>query len=209
MATDIAPSGDIVADAELVRRAQEGESDAYDALFRRHYAKVYNFALRLDGSRDNAADIAQTAFVRAWESLSRLRDGQAFLRWVYRIALNLVRDRAKQALRKPWVALRDLWQPAKEQEGGTEPVEFADSSFDPERITTARERDRALAEAITRLPMEFREVVVLHHLQGLDVRQIAEVAGIAEGTVKSRLGRARARLRAALREWMDAGGEEQ
>ena len=98
-------------DADLVVRAANGDHRAFDALYRAYYARVHNFAVRLTGSVDSADDVAQTAFVRAYESLGRLRDGQAFLKFVYRIVLNLVRDQAKAAKRKPWVALQDLFGP--------------------------------------------------------------------------------------------------
>lgn len=183
-------------DGYLVRRAQQGAPGAFDTLFERHYARIFNFALKMEGNRDNAADIAQTAFVRAY---------QAFVAFLYRIVVNLVRDRAKSARRKPWVRFADLWRPEPGQESETEPVEFADNSQDPEVLTAHRERDRALTAAIGALPLEFREVLVLHHLQGMDVRDIAAVVGVAEGTVKSRLSRARQRLRSALSDWVEGG----
>ncbi len=192
-------------DGRLVRLAQQGEPGAFDSLFERHYARIFNFALKMEGNRDNAADIAQTAFVRAYQALGGIRDGQAFVAFLYRIVVNLVRDRAKSARRKPWVRFADLWRPDAGQESETEPIEFADGSQDPELLTAHRERDRALAAAIGALPLEFREVLVLHHLQGMDVRDIAAVVGVAEGTVKSRLSRARQRLRSALSEWVEGG----
>lgn len=190
-------------DAQLVQRAKNGDEQACDLLFRRHYPKVYNLALHLEGNRDDAADVAQTAFVRAYDSLHRLRDEQAFLKWIYRIVVNIVRDRAKAAHRKPWVSFQNLLRPNRDAEESAEPVEFADRSLAPERIAMRDAHSHALQRAIAALPLEFREVLTLHHLQNLDVKQIAEVLGIPEGTVKSRLGRARQRLREALHEWLD------
>lgn len=196
-------AGEYPGDGELVARARHGDAAAYDALFRRHYAKVYNFALRMEPGRDNAADIAQIAFVRAYESLPNLRDGQSFLKWIYRIVINLVRDRAKQERRKPWTAFREIWSAFQDCPQETEPVEFADTSLDPARITLSEERNRALEVALSRLPLEFREVIVLHHLNEMDLRQITEILGVPEGTVKSRLGRGRQRLRVMLRAWVE------
>ncbi|MCC6731097.1 MAG: RNA polymerase sigma factor [Chthonomonadales bacterium] len=196
-------------DGELVARAVDGDPGAYDDLFRRHYARVYNLALRLDGNHANAEDIAQTAFLRAHGSLGRLRDGQAFLKFVYRIAVNLVRDRAKAARRRPLALFGDLWRPGRQSadEGGGEDPRLADVEADPARRTVELERDRALLAAIAALSLDQREVVVLHHLEGLGVRQIAETLGVREGTVFSRLGRARQRLREALRGWFEAEEE--
>jgi len=192
-------------DAELVEQARAGRQGAYDALFARHYARVYNFALRLDGNRDNAADIAQEAFVRAWRALGSMDDGQAFLRWIYRIALNLVRDRAKAARRKPWIPLFDLMRGRGESRDCDESVEFADTTADPLTLSIAAQREHALLLAVRQLPLPYREAVVLHHLVGMDVRAMAVVLQVPEGTVKSRLGRGRAQLRAALADWC---GEE-
>lgn len=208
MPNDTAPAGAMIGDAELVRRARREEPGAFDALFERHYAAVFNFALKMDGNRDNAADIAQTAFVRAYQALPRLKDGQAFLGFVYRIVVNLVRDRARSDRRKPWVRFMDLWCAENDGDSRAEPVEFADAALDPQFGAIRNARDKALRVAILELPVDFREVLVLHHLQQMDVREVAEVVGVPVGTVKSRLGRARARLRTALAEWVE-GGEEQ
>lgn len=206
MVADTPLSSEITADGDLVRRVQNGDNEAFDMLFERHYSHVFNFVVRLAGNRDDAADISQLAFVRAFGSINRLRDGQAFLRWVYRTALNIVRDRDRQLRRRPWVSLLDLWRPTDQGENA-EPVEFADPALNPETLTVNLERDHAVKQAIAVLPLEFREVVVLHHLQGLDIREIADVIGVPEGTVKSRLGRARQRLRLALHDWVETNGD--
>lgn len=184
----------MVSDAELVRRAQNRESGAFDALFDRHYTRVFNFALNLTGDGDSAGDIAQSAFVKMYDALNRVRDGQAILKFLYRAVVNLVRDRARSRERKPWTLFTDL-------------LDKADPGLDPQRLLIAKDRDEALRSAIALLPGEFREALVLHYMEGLDVREISEVTGVPAGTVKSRLGRARARLRTALAEWLD--GEPQ
>jgi len=195
-------------DAALVARVLAGERGAFDELFRAHYARIYNFAVRLTGSPDSAEDIAQSAFVRVYESLRRLRDGKAFLKLMYRTVVNLVRDRAKSNRRKPWIGFADLWRSSRGDGEATsaEPGELADASLDPADIVTRQEFGRVLAQQIARLPLEFREVLVLHHIEGLDVRRIADIVGTPEGTVKSRLGRARHRLTMAMSSWLDAEG---
>lgn len=191
-------------DAALVARVVAGEKDAFDALFQKHYARVYNFAAQLTGSLDAAEDIAQSVFIRAYGSLGRLRDGRAFVKLLYRTAVNLVRDRAKSARRKPWIAFRDMLRSVRMSEGLTdEPVEFADQSLDPARVVGERVLAEALREQIAALPPDFREALVLHHIEGLDVSEIAEIAGVPVGTVKSRLGRARRRLRDTMGDWVE------
>jgi RNA polymerase sigma factor (sigma-70 family) len=206
METLVRPASGETDDAELVRRARGGENAAYDALFARHYQKVYSLVARLGSEPCDAEDVAQTVFVRAYESLGRLRDGQAFLGWVYRIAVNLVRDRAKSARRRPWVRFSDMLRRGRDAGSPEEPVEFADPAQDPARIVARSELHRVLKAQIACLPLEHREVLLLHHAEGLDLRQVAEIVGVAEGTVKSRLGRARQRLRRSMSPWIETEG---
>ncbi len=192
-------------DAALVARAVAGEPDAYDRLFREHYARVYNLAARLMVDPDAAADVAQTAFVRAYQSLARLRDGRTFLKFLYRIVVNLVRDRAKSERRKPWVGFLDLLRGQRTDDSvDHEPEHLADEALDPQRIVVRREFSAELARQIDALPLDFREAFVLHTIEGLDIKEIAGIVGVAEGTVKSRVGRARGKLRAAMSPWMAA-----
>ncbi|HSV91659.1 MAG TPA: sigma-70 family RNA polymerase sigma factor [Desulfobacterales bacterium] len=205
MPSDVARAESGTSDADLVARAARGEAGAFDALFQRHYARVVNLAARLDGNADNAEDIAQTAFLRAHLALGRMRDGQSILKWLYRTVVNLVRDRAKMVRRKPWMAIADLFRPSPDgAEADAEPAILADRSLDPERTVTADLRNEALYRAIAALPADFREVVVLHHLEQMDVADVAETLGVRVGTVKSRLGRARMRLRDAMKDWIES-----
>ena len=194
-------TGSALSDADLVRAARNGDERAFDLLFQRHYARVVGLASRLQGNLDEAEDIAQTAFVRAYAHLNRMRDGQALLSWLYRTVVNEVRDRAKARRRKPLFSLGDLGRRdgSDDQAALDEP---GDSRLDPARQVASSERDRALQEALSELPLEFREPVVMHHFEHMDVAEIAEALGVPVGTVKSRLSRGRARLREAMAEWL-------
>ncbi len=189
-------------DQDLVVRARSGEDAAFDELLRRHYGRVVNFAYRLQGNMDDAEDIAQTAFVRIHANLGRMRDGQAVLAWLYRTVVNLVRDRAKSARRKPLSWFTDLVS-RSDDDNSEEYAGPPDGSLDPARMVESAQLHDALEQAIGALPLEFREPLVLHHLQHLEVDEIAEVLGLPIGTVKSRLARARGRLRNALAGWFE------
>jgi RNA polymerase sigma-70 factor (ECF subfamily) len=141
-----------------------------------------------------AADLTQETFIRVYRSLPELRDARAFQSWLYRIAANIVRDERKRA-RLPTVSLDEL---VEGKEGEAAEREFADWSDNPERKLVQQELSQAVDCAVASLSPEHREVIVLHHLRGLEVRDVARVLQIAEGTVKSRLGRARAILRRKL-----------
>jgi RNA polymerase sigma-70 factor, ECF subfamily len=189
-------------DAALVARVVAGDSRAFDQLFDNHYSRIYNFVAHLIDDRDAAEDIAQMVFVRVYRVIGALRDRRAFLQFAYRVAVTWVRDRARRARRKPWVSLRDMLRHVTSSDRTMpEPAEFADRTLDPSYIVEHFSLASALGAAIAELPDEFREVIVLHHIEGLDVAQIAEVIKAPVGTVKSRLGRARGRLRTVLREW--------
>ncbi|MCA1947057.1 MAG: sigma-70 family RNA polymerase sigma factor [Armatimonadetes bacterium] len=184
-------AGETVLDADGydVERARDGDPSAFDRLFSRHFARVYRFAYRMSGDAELAEDAAQGAFVRSYRALGGIRDGQSFVKYLYRAALNLLKDEARRRSRKPEASMDGL----ERAEGG---------SAGPEGSLAVRERDAALHRAVLALPEEFRTVLVLHHFEEMDVEEIGRVLGIPEGTVKSRLGRARARLREQLREWL-------
>lgn len=188
-------------DADLVASARAGDDRAFDALFQRHYGRIVNFAVRLQGNMDEAEDIAQTAFVRAHASLRSIRDGQALLAWLYRTVVNLVRDRAKSARRKPLMSFGDMRQSGDDPEPTLN--EPATRALDPAGIAMSAARDEALGKAIADLPLDFREPLVMHHLEHMAVEDIAGVLGKPIGTVKSRLSRARSRLREALLAWYE------
>lgn len=147
-----------------------------------------------------AADLTQETFIRAYRSLPELRDPRAFPSWLYRIAVNLVRDERKRA-QVPTVSLEAPAGDGSPEE--SEVSEFPDWSSNPERVVVRQELSRAVEQAVASLSPEHREVVVLHHLRGLEVRDIARILQVAEGTVKSRLGRARTLLRRKLASWVE------
>lgn len=192
-----------VSDGELVARSQAGDEVAFDRLFQRHYARAVNLAFRLHGNMDEAEDIAQTAFIRLHSSLRQVRDGQALVAWLYRTVINLVRDRHKSIRRKPWLRFSEMSTPGNDDEGGAEPDWAASVRSDPARQVEQEELQKALEAAVGKLPLEFREAVVLHHLHGMDVEAIAEITRVPVGTVKSRLARGRDRLRRELMPWFE------
>ncbi len=184
------------AEESIVRRAQAGDRDAFRVLFERYRDPLYGYVRRMVGSDDLAADLTQDAFLRAYQSLSRLKSAGAFHTWLYQIATNRVRDHWKSPRREA-LSLEAA------AEGGEQGIQPADPSPGPERVAVREGLRVAVASAVERLSPEHREVVLLHHIGGMDVRAIAGALGVAEGTVKSRLGRARADLRRRLAAWIE------
>jgi RNA polymerase sigma-70 factor, ECF subfamily len=161
-------------DAPLVRRAQRGDRFAFERLVDRHQHRLFTLAARVTGSRDDAADVVQEAFVRAWTSLSRFHGRSLFSTWLYRICLNAAYDERQR--RRPTPADVDAAVPDARDR-------FAD-----------RELSGALQAALDALDEPYRTVVVLHDVLGCPYAEISTIVGVAEGTVKSRLFRGRTEL---------------
>lgn len=169
----------------LVEAAQGGSLAAFERLFRTHERRIYSLALHMIGEPSAAEDIAQDAFVRAWENLQHLRHEKAFGGWLRRIALNLIWDHIRS--RPPVDELED---------------EQAENLAAPEERPEARLAGRALArqvqQAVMALPEHQRVVLAMYYWEDMPVNDIAAVLGIARGTVISRLARGREALRRRL-----------
>lgn len=166
---------------DLIERARSGDLDAMRALYERHAAQVYTLVRRLAGDDDLAADLAQDAWVNAFQKIRGFRGDAAFGTWMHRIAVNTALSRLRKAARR-----RSL------QEGydGSTTLGNADS------IPAAHAPDRVMLErALDRLPVGYRTVLWLHDVEGYTHEEVGERLGIAPGTSKSQLAKARARLR--------------
>jgi RNA polymerase sigma-70 factor (ECF subfamily) len=165
----------------LVEACLSGDHAAFGALVDSYEAKLYNVALRITGSRDDAMDVTQSAFVKAYEKLHTFDPSHRFFSWIYRIAIN---EALNMTRRRGATAELDSETPQ--------------ADGDPERLSIDREYRVFLQQALADLTPEYRTVVVLKHLQGLSYREIADLLGIDESLVKSRLFSARQRLRLGL-----------
>lgn len=170
-------------DRELVAKAQAGEIAGFEQLYRRHAGRVYGLCLRLTGDPASAEDLTQEAFVRAWQKLPSFRGKSAFATWLHRLTVNVVIGHLRTLRRR----------------GGEAPA------GDRLEGLPASRRDRGpaaaidLERAIAALPPKARLVFVLHDVEGFRHAEVAKLVGIAEGTSKAHLHRARRQLREALR----------
>ena len=180
-----------MADRELVQRAKNGDKDAFEQLVLDNQNRVYSLALRLVGDREAAADLAQEAFVKAWQGLASFQGESSFSTWVYRLTSNLCIDYLRRKKR------REAVEGAASLDEGPEP---ADWSQDPQVQLERSERGRALARGMAQLSGWQRQILVLRELSGLSYQEIAQVMELDLGTVKSRLARARLALRKILLE---------
>lgn len=183
----IAESDEAAEEAELVRRIVAGEGHRYSVLVERYQRRLYWSCLRLVGDPDEAEDVVQEAFVRAYEHLREFDPTYRFYTWLYRIA----RNRCLNVLRRRRVwGLVTLSDPVRAPS-----LPAAERS---ERLTEDHELARALVDCRGTLPGDQREVFDLRHADGLSYREIAAAVGVPEGTVMSRLARAREKMRACL-----------
>ncbi len=161
-------------DAPLVRRAQRGDRLAFERLVDRHQHRLFTLAARTVGSRGDAEDAVQEAFLRAWRNIGSFRGGSLFSTWLYRICVNAAHD------------LRERRVP--------EPVEAEETVRDPRDRFLERELSGDLQQALNSLDDDQRRTVVLCDVLGCSYAEAAEAMDVAEGTVKSRLFRARREL---------------
>ncbi len=167
---------------EVVRRAQQGDQSAFHELYREHVGRTYALCLRLTGSAAEAEERTQDVFVQAWRTLASFRGESAFSSWLHRLAVNLVLMERRGARRR-WMRVEAVEDPATLERGGEGP-------------SPALRLD--LERAVAALPKGARHVFVLHDVEGYRHEEIGELLGIAVGTSKAQLFRARRLLRGML-----------
>nr|CAA9280975.1 RNA polymerase sigma factor RpoE [uncultured Armatimonadetes bacterium] len=185
---------DFESERELIEQSREGDTAAFDLLVRRYEKQIYNTAYRLCNSYDDAADIAQEAFVRAFSNLKSFRGDAAFSTWLHRIVTNVFLDERKKQRARPHRSLEEVLA----LEESTVTRQFEDPGPGPQDRVEGRERRELLEQAIAVLPEAQRVMVVLYHTQSRSYEEIAQIMGLPMGTVKSRLNRARLALRDKL-----------
>jgi RNA polymerase sigma-70 factor (ECF subfamily) len=184
-------------DRELIANCRAGDIEAFSTIVSRYQDRVFNLAYRLLGNFEEARDVSQTAFIRAFESLGSFRGSSAFYTWLYRIVVNAALDARKARSRRIETGMEELDELAGDCPGNPAGTGSAD---DPVGSLIRAEEHERITRAIAALDDEHRTVVVLRDVQGLDYREIAQVTGLAKGTVKSRLHRARLLLRDQLKD---------
>jgi RNA polymerase sigma-70 factor (ECF subfamily) len=188
-------------DLRCVAAVRQGRSEAFTEVVRRYQDRLYNTILRLAGHRDDANDLTQQTFLRAYASIDSFRGDSSFYTWLYRIAVNVTLDARKRRVRGAAATMeslstgRDGGLP-----GGAEPSSSVED--DPLERVLAREREESVARAIDSLDDLHRSVLVLRDIEGMDYDEISGVLDVPSGTVKSRLHRARLELRDRLRNLM-------
>ena len=187
--TDIRREGDESVDELLLRRAQRGDPDAFELLMTPMEKMIWRVCWHYTGDREAASDCGQDAMVRIWRGLGNYRGDCAFETWVYRVAANCCMDWLRKKKRDRSESIEPL------KEAGFDP---ADPKAGTEEQVIAADEHARLREGIAQLPEEQREALVMTQLEGVSYEEAADRLGVSEGTVKSRVNRAKSKLK----EWL-------
>ncbi len=187
-------------DSQLVEKAREGDSRAFDELVIRHSRKLHATLFQMTDNYDDAYDIAQEAFSKAYRALRYFNGQSAFYTWLHSIAVNHARNFLKKRNRRQTFSLDD----DEYGDHAEKNMNMADESANanPEKTAHINELQRKIKEALEKLSAKHREVVVLHDIKGLNHTEIAAMLGISEGTLRSRLHYAHKELQGLLAEYL-------
>jgi len=192
------PAAEAVDEMDLVRRARKGQLSAYDELVRRYQERIYATIYHMTSNHEDANDLAQEAFIKAFHALRSFKGGSSFYTWVYRIAVNKTINFLKQRKNKAQMSLNDMDLNAEHDPDLVALI----SDKTPRREAGLAELSEKLNEALQKLSEPHRLAVTLHDVQGLSHEEIATIMDCNIGTVRSRLFYARQQLQAYLSDYL-------
>lgn len=183
----------MIDEKSCIRQAINGDSSAFAHLVEQYQTQIYRLCLRMTNHPEDAADLTQETFLKAWRALAQFRFDSSFSTWLYRLATNTCIDFLRQVRRRPTASLV-----TQDSEGEEQTLELPDNAPGTEAQVLARMEREQLHDALCLLPEEQRTLLVLRAVNGLSYAEIAALSRVPEGTVKSRLARAREALRKKL-----------
>lgn len=178
---------------ELIIRAKNGDQDAFGQLVLAHQNKVYTLCVHMVTDREEAADLAQEAFLKAWRNLASFHEKSSFATWMHRLTTNVCLDFLRKQSRRQNISVTVSLD--DEETGWTEP---ADHRQDPQEHLEREEQKQTLARALNELPEPQRRILLMREVAGMSYQEIAEALDADLGTIKSRIARSRERLRKIL-----------
>ncbi len=186
-------------DANLVEMVKDGHANAFNALVSRYRERVYNVVYNMTSNREDAADVTQEVFVKAFQNIHRFQQKSTFFTWLYRIAVNTAISFIKKARSRQYFSLENL-----EEEGvGGKLAEILSSKKHSRRSLMMRELQEKLNEALQKLSVKHRTAIVLYEIEGLSHKEIGQILKCSEGTVRSRLHYAKNELQTYLQDYLN------
>lgn len=179
---------------DWIRMAAAGDPEAFEKIMLKYQKPIYNLCLRMVGNPDDAFDLTQDAFIRAWKAMDTVKADGAFASWLYRLASNVCIDHLRAMKRKKTVSL------VFEEDGEEQTIDVPDPTPSPEEQVIAKADKATIEWAMNELNVEHRQVLTLRLIDDLSYEQISEILEVPEGTVKSRISRAREALRKKIRQ---------
>lgn len=187
------------ADWLIVQEVQEGRVGAFDQLVSKYRESIFSIIYNLTGNREDASDLTQITFIKAFQAIGRFRGRSAFFTWLYRIALNTTMSFLKKHSKRRFIN----YETVDESASSSEIVEKLTAKSRTEKGVLVRELQERLNESLQKLSPKHRTVVILHEIEGLEHAAIAEVTKTSVGTVRSRLHYAKQQLQSYLKDYLD------
>ena len=182
-------------ESAIIAKVLDGDADAFEPLVTANQNFVYNIALKMLSNPEDAFDVSQEAFVKAYRSLKDFKGDSSFSSWLYRIAANMCLDFMRKNKKRRAASIVYL-----DDDNDLKELDLPDTRFAPETELERKELGRAINDALTLLPEDQRSILLLRELNGMSYAEISDILNLETGTVKSRLFRARARLAKILRD---------
>lgn len=194
-----APMSQREADRLIVERVQGGDVGAYDILVHKYRERLYSVVYNLTSNREDALDLTQEAFIKAFQSINRFRGNSSFYTWIYRIAVNNTLSHLKKYKNRKFLSFDNIDNEASQ----STTFEAIAAKTKTEKATLMKELHEKLNEALQKLSLKHRSVVVLFEIEGMSHEQIADILKCSVGTVRSRLHYAKQQLKLHLKDFVD------
>ena len=190
-----------MSEQQLVERAKNGDTKAFEELMKRTQTNIYNLGLRLLGNKEDAADLMQETYIKAYENLNRFEGRSSFSTWLYRIATNNALMKLRKEKSKK-VSIEEL----KKFGDKSYKIEISDWSENPSSYFKSAELKELLQKAIDSLPPKYKSVFILHDIEGLPLAEVAQILSLSVPAVKTRVHRSRMYLREKISEYIKKHG---
>ena len=189
----------VVPDKELIRRFNDGDPTGFDELVERYSGRAYQIAYGVLGNRQDAEEVSQDVFVRVLRALPKFRGDAEFTTWMYRIAVNLARNKYRWNRSRGAQQSVSIDAPVEGQDGAERTMDLEEGRIGPDQEASLGELERQIGTELHKLPPLYREALVLRNVEDMSYEAIADLLGCKLGTIKSRIARAREELRKRLR----------